>query len=223
VKILIIEDDVSLALTIKNFFNKVHIVDVSHQGQQGIVMAESNDYDVIILDLMLPDMDGIAICSELRVNNISTPIIMLTVKDKIEDRVTGLNIGADDYLPKPFSFTELEARLKAIARRPRQMLKSKLKVGELVLDTNSNEVTFNGKKVVLRRKELAILELLMRNPNKVLTREMIWNYAWDSASEPFTNTVDVHIKQLRTKIDQAFDVSLIKTVHGFGYKIIAAS
>jgi DNA-binding response OmpR family regulator len=169
---------------------------------------------VIVLDLMLPKMDGITVCKKLRENEIHTPILMLTARGELDDKVTGLNSGADDYLTKPFAFAELLARVKALSRRPKEAISSKLKISNLELDTNSYEVKRDNKNIKLSKKEFVLLEYLMRNKNKILSKDRIIASIWDYDADILPNTVEVYIGYLRKKIP-----NLIHTVRGFGYRI----
>lgn len=217
-KVLIIEDEKRLADFLKKGLNQESfIVDVSYRGDLGFDLALNEKYDIILLDLMLPGMDGISICKNLREENIQTPILMLTAKSQTEDKITGLNIGADDYLAKPFSFDELLARIKAITRRPQQINKNKVEIKELniLLDLNKYEVYKKDQKIDLSRKEFNLLYFLVLNKNKVLSKDEIINNVWEFDSDVLPNTVEVYIKYLRNK----FGKNLIKTVRGFGYKL----
>jgi len=219
-KILLIEDEKQIARAIKEMLKVYYAVDMAHTGKDGENLIFSNDYDAIILDVVLPDVDGFTICQEIRENNIETPIIMLTGKAETEDKIHAFNLGADDYLTKPFSFEELHARIQALIRRsPNTTCSLKLSVGNLILDTVSNSAEYKGKRIELRLKEFRLLEYLMRNNNKILTRSMIFEHVWESDVNQLTNTVDVHINYLRNKIDKHFGIKMIKSVHGLGYKI----
>ncbi len=221
-KILIIEDDRQTAETIRDVMKDYYAVDVAYTGEDGEYQASVNEYDVIVLDVVLPDIDGVEVCKRIRENEIKTPILMLTGKTETKDKVTALDSGADDYLTKPFKFAELLARIRALMRRAPSTLDSNtLSVGNLSLDIGTNMVKRNDKTIPLRRKEFGLLEYLMRNRGRVLTRSMILEHVWDSDTDPITNTVDVHINYLRDKIDKPFTDQLIKTVHGLGYKIEA--
>jgi len=221
-RILIVEDEHIIANSIKKGLELERFaVDVSYDGETGFDLASTEDYDLIILDILLPKMDGITICKELRKNNVHTPIIMLTAKTQIKDKIEGLNAGADDYLTKPFSFKELLARIKALTRRSKKTLGDILKVADLSLDTNTFEVKRKNKIISLSNKEFSILEYLMRNVNKVLTKNQITSHIWNYDADILPNTVEVNVKNLRNKIDRSFKNSkkLIITVRGFGYKI----
>ncbi len=220
---LLIEDEHKIANSIKKGLElESWAVDVAHDGEKGFDMAVGEEYDVIILDLMLPKMDGITVCKKLREEeNIHTPILILTAKGQIEDRVEGLNAGADDYLPKPFAFTELLARIKALTRRPKNSLSTILRVGDLTVDTISYEVKRGNKKISLSKREFALLEYLMRYKDKVITKEQLICHVWDYDSDILPNTVEVYMGYLRAKIDKPFanKPKLIHTIRGFGYKI----
>lgn len=219
-KVLLIEDDKQVAKTIKEGMKDYYAVDVAYTGEDGDFKAQVNDYDTIIIDLVLPDIDGITVCKKVREAGIKTPILMLTGKAEVRSKVAALDAGADDYLTKPFSFAELLARVRALIRRNPDTLSSDiLSIGNLTLDVASNTVKRSGKRISLRRKEFSLLEYLMRNQGIVVTRSMILEHVWNSETNPMTNTVDVHIKSLRDKVDRPFQESLIKTVHGLGYKI----
>jgi len=221
-RILVIEDEHKIANSIKKGLEQEsYAVDVAYNGTDGYDLASSENCEVIILDLMLPDMDGIKICQNLRANNIHTPILMLTAKGQLEDRVEGLNSGADDYLVKPFAFTELLARVKALTRRPRNSLGTVLNLEDLSLNTLTYEVKRAGKEIKLSKQEYALLEYLLRHKNTVLTKEQIINNLWDYDADVLPNTVEVYIGYLRNKIDRPFPKSptLIHTLRGFGYKL----
>jgi heavy metal response regulator len=217
-RILIIEDDKKIAGFIKKGLTEEHYaVDVFYDGEEGAYWAQVNEYDLIILDIMLPKKDGIEVCRELRNKNIIAPIIMLTVKDALEDKIKGLDEGADDYLTKPFSFEELLARIRALLRRTQKYKTRTLKVADLELDPVTRKVTRAGKKITLTGKEYALLEYLMRNKGRILTETMIIEHVWDMNFDPLTNVVNVYIHHLRQKIDKDFDKKLIHTIRGAGY------
>lgn len=221
-RILIIEDDYKIANALKKGLSQEsYAVDVSYDGKDGLGQALTIEYDLIILDRMLPEVDGIAICRALRDKKHKTPILILTAKDKIKDRVEGLNAGADDYLVKPFAFEELLARVRALLRRPQKMEDNVLKINDLELDTIKFEVKRNNKPIKLSSTEFALLEYLMRNPNRILTKDMIISHVWDYDADILPNTVEVYIGYLRNKIDRAFKnkPEIIETVRGFGYRI----
>ena len=221
-KVLIIEDDKQTAQMIKNEMKGNYAVDLAYTGESGEYLSETNDYDTIVIDLRLPDIDGITVCKRIREAGIKTPILMLTGSIEVKNKIAALDSGADDYLTKPFSFAELMARIRALMRRSPQTLNSNvLSLDGLTLDVSKNRVERNGKEVHLRRKEFSLLEYLMRNPGLVLTRNMILGHVWEEDIDQLTNTIDVHIKFLRDKIDIPFGTSLIKTVYGLGYKLEA--
>ena len=221
-RVLLIEDDHVIARAIKKGLEQETLaVDVAYDGIVGFDLASSESFDAIILDLMLPGMDGTTLCKKLRNLKIHTPILMLTAKGQVEDRVEGLNSGADDYLPKPFAFAELLARVKALIRRPQRQTETSLSVGDLSLNTQRFEVTRGGKPIILSRKEFALLTYLMQHAGKILTKEAIINHVWEYDADILQNTVEVYIGYLRQRVDRAFPkkTPLIKTVRGFGYKI----
>jgi len=220
-RLLVVEDDEVIAKALKKGLEQeAFAVDVANDGKLGFDMGASEDYDVIILDLMLPNMDGITICNKLRSEeNIQTPILMLTAKGNVEDKVKGLNSGADDYLPKPFAFDELLARVKALTRRPKQSLHTFIKVDDLWLDSISNEVSRGKEKIELSKKEFTLLTYLMRNKRKTISKQQIIDHVWDYDADILPNTVEVYIGYLRNKIDKGQENKLIKTIRGFGYRI----
>ena len=221
-KILIIEDEHKIANSIKKGLElESYAVDVAYDGITGYDLVSTENYDVIILDLMLPDMDGIEICQKMRANSIQTPILMLTAKGQTQDKVKGLNSGADDYLVKPFAFVELLARIKALMRRPKNNSGIILKTNDLMLNTITYDVTRNGKKIKLSRQEFALLEYLLRHKNTVLNKEQIIGNVWDYDADILPNTIEVYIGYLRNKIDKPFpkNPNLIHTIRRFGYKL----
>jgi DNA-binding response OmpR family regulator len=222
-RILIIEDEKRLADSIKKGLEQeAHAVDVAYEGTDGYGMAVIQDYDLIILDLMLPGMDGMEICRKLRnEDNVNSAILMLTARGQVKDRVEGLNTGADDYLTKPFAFEELLARLKALSRRPRNGLGTVISSGDLTLDTIKYEVSRAGKSVKLSKTEYALLEYLLRNKGRVLTKDQIMGKVWNYDANILPNTVEVYIRYLRNKIEKPFrgKKPVIETVRGFGYRI----
>jgi DNA-binding response OmpR family regulator len=221
-RILIVEDEHKIANSIKKGLEQEsYAVDVVYDGLQGYDLAVTEGYDVIILDVMLPELDGIELCKKLREIKIHTPILMLTAKGQTEDKVLGLNSGADNYLTKPFAFVELVARIRALTRRPRNANGTTLTVGDLQIDTLNYQVKRAGKHIMLSGKEFALLEYLVRHKNKVITKEQIINHVWDYDADVLPNSVEVYILHLRNKLDKAFKTSkpLIHTLRGFGYKI----
>lgn len=224
-KLLLVEDEVKIARALKAGFEQERsVVETAGDGETALAMARADEYDVIILDRMLPGrLDGVAICETLRKEGDNTPIIMLTAKGQIRDRVTGLNAGADDYLVKPFSFEELLARVRALLRRPQEFAQNILNVGDLTLDTITYEVR-RGKTVIsLSQTEYALLEYLMRNQGRVVSRQMIIGHVWDFDADVLENSVEVYISYLRNKVDKPFGANSIRTVRGFGYKLEAAT
>ncbi len=221
-RFLIIEDNKKLAVSLKKGLEQEGFaVDFLLDGKEGFqrILQCKEDYDLIILDLMLPSKDGIAICQELRQQKITIPVLMLTAKDTIDDRILGLNIGADDYLVKPFSFDELVARIKVILRRPKEVLLAEIRVRDLILNATTRKVFRGKKEILLTLKEFSLLEYLMRNPNQVFTREQLLDHAWDHSFDSFSNVVDVHLKNLRKKIDDNQDEKILETIRGVGYRI----
>jgi DNA-binding response OmpR family regulator len=221
-KVLVIEDEHKIANAIKHGLEQESFaVDVAYTGTDGFDLASTEEYDLIILDILLPGMDGIEICRKLRAQNIHSPILMLTAKGQIGDKVEGLDAGADDYVTKPFAFEELLARARALIRRPRNSVGNVLAVEDLSLDTISYEVKRGGKLVRLSTKEFALLEYLLRHPGQILKKEQIISHVWNYDADILPNTVEVYIGYLRNKIDKPFPNKppLIHTVRGFGYKI----
>jgi DNA-binding response OmpR family regulator len=220
-RILVVEDEKMLTENIKTGLEDENFaVDVAFNGLDAYDLAVGEDYDVIILDIMLPGMDGITLCKKLRAEKNYTPILMLTAKDAVEDKVTGLDDGADDYMVKPFSFEELLARIRSLMRRSTTK-DTILKVDSLELNPSSHIVRRNGKELNLTGKEYSLLEYFMRYPNQVLTREQILSHVWDYSYGSMSNIIDVLIRRLRNKIDRDFpdEKSLFKTVRGLGYKL----
>lgn len=219
-RVLVVEDERRIADFIrKGLSEQGYAVDIASDGDEAIDWVAAAEFDTIVLDIMLPVRDGFEVCRLLRKKGVRTPILMLTARDAVEDRVLGLDSGADDYLVKPFAFAELLARLRALTRREPTPLGAVLRVGGLTLDTRTREACRDGKPIPLTNREYALLEYLMRHPNQVLTRTMItehvWNYDFDNA----TNVIDVHIRNLRRKADDPFPTRLIQTVRGAGYRI----
>jgi DNA-binding response OmpR family regulator len=220
--ILVVEDETRLARLLQRVLTEErHTVDVANAGNEGLGLALSGSYDLLILDLMLPDMDGMEITRELRARNVATPVLMLTARGAVEDRVAGLNAGADDYLVKPFAMAELLARVAALLRRRDRAPEAgnTLQVGDLTLDLLRHEARRDGQTIELTAKEFALLEYLMRNPGHVLTRTQITDHVWRYDIGAVSNVVDIYIHYLRDKIDRGAAQPLIKTVRGVGYKI----
>jgi DNA-binding response OmpR family regulator len=220
--LLVVEDNRSLAdLLRKGLEEERNVVEVATTGEEGLYRAEGGTYDAVILDLMLPDLDGLEIARRLRAEKNAVPILMLTARDTLSDRLRGFDEGADDYLTKPFSFQELLARLRAITRRGPALRDDTLTVDDLVLDRRSHEVTRGDKRIHLTPKEYALLEYLMERPGQVLSRTLILERIWDYAFTSFGNVVDVTVRRLRKAVDDGADRQLIQTVRGVGYKIQA--
>jgi two-component system OmpR family response regulator len=220
-KILVIEDDLeAAAYLVKAFREAGHNVDHASDGESGLFMATENGYDVLIVDRMLPRRDGLSVISELRQRNISTPALILSALGQVDDRVTGLRAGGDDYLPKPYSFTELLARVEVLGRR-RGMPEQDMvyRVGDLELDRLSHQVRRAGKEILLQPREFRLLEYLMKNAGQVVTRTMLLENVWDYHFDPQTNVIDVHVSRLRSKIEKDFDKPLLRTIRGAGYMI----
>lgn len=221
-RVLVVEDEHRIAQAIKKGLEQERfVVDIAYDGTHGFDLASSEDYDVLILDLMLPGMDGLTICKELRKKQIHTPILILTAKGQIQNKVEGLDSGADDYLTKPFCFEELLARTRALTRRPKQIVNALLTVSDLTLDPRTYMVVRDGKQMYLSGKEFSLLEYLLRHKNIICTKERIIQHVWDYDSDILPNTVEVYIRNLRNKIDRPFPKKkpLIQTIRGFGYKI----
>ncbi|MBV9616512.1 MAG: response regulator transcription factor [Ktedonobacteraceae bacterium] len=220
--ILIVEDERRLASTLRRVLTEErYTVDVAYDGTHGLDLACSDTYDLVILDLMLPGIDGLEVCRQMRTYSVTTPVLMLTARGTIEDRVKGLNTGADDYLVKPFAMEELLARINALLRRRDHTIQTtaELRVGDLTLDLVRHEARRDGHVIELTAKEFALLDYLMRNPGQVLTRTQIIDHVWRYDLEALSNVVDIYIHYLRDKVDQGFPHALIKTVRGIGYKI----
>jgi len=219
--VLLVEDEPRLATVVRKGLNEQgYAVDIAGGGEEALDWVEAAVHDVIVLDIMLPDIDGLEICRRLRKKRVQTPILLLTARDSIADRVAGLDAGADDYLVKPFAFSELAARLRALTRRPAEMVDTVLQAGDLRLDPATRSVWKGDAELMLPNKEFRILEYLMRNPNRVLTRAMIAEHVWDYDFPNVTNVIDVHIRSLRNKLDDPYPGSLIQTVRGAGYRLV---
>jgi heavy metal response regulator len=219
-RILVVEDDPNLADVLRRGLAAQHYsVDTAADGAEGEELAAVNDYDVIVLDVMLPKKDGRKVCQSLRREGIRTPILMLTALDSVDDKITGLDAGADDYLTKPFHLGELLARVRSMIRRQSEQKSTELQVGDLLLDTAHRTVTRSGTAINLTAKEFALLEYFMMNRGKVLTREMISEHVWDMNFDPQSNVIDSFVRFLRQKIDKGFDTRLIHTVRGVGYRL----
>ncbi len=219
-RILLVEDETQIAdFVSRGLSEQGYAVDVAYDGEEAIDWTNVALFDLIILDVMLPKGDGMEVCRVLRGRGLQTPILMLTARDAVEDRVKGLDSGADDYLVKPFAFAELVARVRALMRRDPDVRGSVLLVGDLKLNVTTLEVSRNGVAINLTIKECRLLEYLLRHPNQVLTRTMIAEHVWNYEFDNITNVIDVHIRNLRRKIDDPFPNKLIQTVRGAGYKI----
>jgi len=219
-KILLVEDDAAIAAAIADGLRQERFaVDIEGNGQNAYYSIIAQNYDVIILDIMLPDMDGIELAQSLRKQSVHIPILMLSAKDQLIDKVTGLNIGADDYMTKPFAFDELLARVKALLRRPSSAIGQKLQIDTLSLDTVSSLVMREDEVIQLSAKEYAILEYLMRNKQQIISKNNLINHVWEFDSDILPHTVEVNVANLRAKVDKPFKKQLIHTVRGFGYTV----
>jgi two-component system OmpR family response regulator len=219
-RVLIVEDQVRLArLLLRGMRNEGWAADVTHRGEDALWMAGSTPYDAVVLDVMLPGIDGMETCRRLRADGVWAPIVMLTARDGVEDRVAGLDGGADDYVIKPFSFTELLARLRALVRRGNSERPAVLSAGALRLDPASRRVWHRDTEVELSAKEFAVLEVFMRHPGAVLSRLELLEHAWDAGYENRSNIIDAYVRRLRSKIDRPFGSNLLQTVRGAGYRL----
>ncbi len=221
-RLLIVEDERQIASFLERGLKEEgYAVDVVYNGNDGLDWAAAVEYDLIVLDVMLPGRDGYSVCRELRQRGVKTPVLMLTARDTVDDRVTGLDSGADDYLVKPFAFKELLARLRAITRRQGESKSVELQLADLSLNTLTHSAQRGDRRIELTAKEYALLEFLLRNPNRVLSRTQIGEHVWNLDFVPESNVVDVYIRYLRKKIDDGFENKLIKTMRGSGYLISA--
>jgi DNA-binding response OmpR family regulator len=223
-RILVVEDQEKLAKSLKKGLeHEGYAVDYALDGEaaERRIGVGHKDYDLIVLDLMLPKKDGYEICRDMRAHGISTPVIVLTARGATEDKISALNIGADDYLVKPFSFKELLARINALLRRPESFTPSEMSSGNLILNTATHEVTRSGKNIPLTLKEFSVLEYLLKNKGRVVNREELVDHVWDFNYDGFSNVVDVHIKNLRNKIEADTDEKILETVRGVGYRLKA--
>ena len=219
-RILLVEDDVDLAQFIrKGLKEEQYIVDAAADGEEGLALALGNPYDLLILDIMLPKLDGLALCRRVRDKGIMTPVLLLTARNTVETKVSGFETGADQFLAKPFAFVEFLARVRSLLRRGSSQQVAHLQAADLRLDPASHRVWRAGQEIFLTNKEYAMLEFLLRNKNRVLTRTAIIGHVWDISYDPMTNIVDAHIRALRAKIDRDFSPPLITTVRGAGYML----
>lgn len=219
-RILVVEDETALAVGLKQgLVDHGHAVDLAGDGVEALDFVAVGAYDLIVLDVMLPKLDGFAVCTRLRRQNVPTPILMLTARDTVPDRVTGLDSGADDYLTKPFAYQEFLARVRALLRREGRPRDPVLRIADLEVDTRTREVRRESQRIELTSKEYAILECLICNPNQVLSRDQIAEHVWDFEFSAMSNVVDVHIYTLRCKVDRPFRLKLIETVRRAGYRL----
>lgn len=219
-RILVVEDEEKVASFIRKGLEEEHYaVDVALDGEEGLSMAQLTPYDLLILDLMLPSLDGYRILQRLRSEGVDTAVLILTARDGLGDKVRGLDLGADDYLTKPFAFAELLARVRALLRRGKPQRSPLLRVADLMIDPAGRRVTRGGNLIELTAKEYALLEYLMRHAGQVLTRTMISEHVWDQTFDSYTNVIDVYVNYLRKKVDQGFEPKLIHTIRGVGYSL----
>jgi two-component system, OmpR family, copper resistance phosphate regulon response regulator CusR len=220
-RVLLIEDEPRMANVIaKGLREHSYAVDVAHDGDAGLYQTSINDYDIIILDVLLPQRDGFEICRELRRRGNSTPVLMLTARAAVDDRLTGFDAGADDYLTKPFSFRELLARIRALLRRDSNLRPDVLEIGDLVVDSASHRVSRANRDIQLTAKEYALLEYLARRAGQLVSRSEIAAHVWDDSFDPFSNTIEVYINRLRRKVDDNHSVKLLHTRRGEGYILV---
>jgi len=224
-RLLLVEDDPKIAsFILKGMKAEGYAVDHAADGQEGLHLAVTEPYDAVIVDVMLPKLDGLSLIERMRKDKVNTPVIILSAKGSVDDRVKGLQVGGDDYLPKPFAFSELLARIQALIRRAGSLTEpTRLVYDELTMDLLTREVTRGSRKIELQRLEFALLEYLMRNAGRVVSKTMIMEHVWDYNFDPQTNVVESRICRLRDKIDRGFDKKLIHTVRGVGYALKAAS
>lgn len=223
-RILLVEDELDVALMLaKGLREQTYAVDVETDGETAIFQAQINDYDLIILDVMLPRKNGFEVCRELRDGHSTVPVLMLTARDDVRDRITGLDAGADDYLIKPFDFHELLARVRALLRRGRVLQPETIEVADLKIDTRSHQISRASVMVELTAKEYALLEYLARRAGHVVSRAEIASHVWDESFDPFSNLIEVYIQRLRRKIDDRHELKLIRTLRGEGYRLATGS
>jgi DNA-binding response OmpR family regulator len=219
-RILLVEDDTRLASFIRRGLREEQFtVDIASDGEQGLFQAQTGEYDLIILDLLLPKIDGIEVVKMLRKDHVTVPVLILTAKEELKDKVTGLNAGADDYLTKPFGFEELLARIRALLRRRGDLIPTVLKLADLELDTLRHRVTRSTRELDLTNREYELLEYMMRHLDQTVTRTMLAEHVWEYNFDPLSNVIDVHIARLRRKIDDGFSQRLLQTVRGSGYML----
>jgi DNA-binding response OmpR family regulator len=223
-KVLIIEDNEKLVKSLKKGLEQEgYAVDFKLDGESGLRWLEmhNKNCDVVVLDVMLPNIDGFTVCKRMREKNINVPVLMLTARDLVQDKITGLDSGADDYLIKPFSFEELTARLRSLLRRPAALTQPEFALGNLKLNLNNRQAFYKNEEIRLTLKEFSLLEYLMRHPNQVINREQLLDHVWDSSFDSFSNVVDVHIKNLRKKLQPFGHEEILETVRGLGYRLKA--
>ncbi|MFB3907164.1 MAG: response regulator [Candidatus Eisenbacteria bacterium] len=219
-RILVVEDDARVASFIRRGLREAqYVVDLATDGEQGLYMAQEGDYDLIVLDVLLPKKNGFEVVKSLRDQSNTVPVLILTAREGMKDKVAGLDSGADDYLTKPFGFEELLARVRALLRRRGYEVQTVLKAGDLELDTLRRKAMRGGKQLTLTNREYGLLEFLLRRPNQVVTRTMLAEHVWEQDFDPFSNVIDVHIARLRRKIDDSFEPKLLQTVRGSGYML----
>jgi len=217
-RILLVEDDPRVASFIRRGLREErYTVDVAKDGEQALFFAQTGEYDLIVLDVMLPKRDGLDVLRRLRSDRVTVPVLILTAKDELQDKVTGLNAGADDYLTKPFGFDELLARIRALLRRRGDLMPTVLRAEDLELDVVRHRAVRAGKPLILTNREFSLLEFLLRHPNQIVTRTMLAEHVWEHDFDPLSNVIDVHIARLRRKIDESFTPKLLETIRGSGY------
>ncbi len=219
-RLLLVEDHIKVARFIQRGLEEEHYaVDLAGGGEDALALLRVTPYDLVILDLMLPDISGVEVCRELRHRRSTVPVLMLTARDALEDKVEGLDVGADDYLTKPFAFPEFLARVRALLRRQEDVKTTRIEVGDLTIDTATHEVTRAGQSIELASKEYAVLEYLVRRAGQVITRTMILEAVWGYDFDPGSNVVDVYIRYLRRKLDDPYPIKLLETIRGSGYRL----